>query len=134
MKRTWHWYQKPPADSALLTHYIRNENKTSLTPGKRLQKALGEARLRYRYLESTHKYHLLEIDLLTGRHHQIRCQLAAIGCPIKGDLKYGARRSNPDGSISLHAYRVTLDHPVRKEQLVITAPWDPFGTRLKENQ
>jgi len=127
--------KKPPADSALLTHYIiRNEKQNKSYARETPAEGAREARLRYRYLESTHKYHLLEIDLLTGRHHQIRCQLAAIGCPIKGDLKYGARRSNPDGSISLHAYRVTLDHPVRKEQLVITAPWDPFGTRLKENQ
>lgn len=119
--------KRPPADSALLTHYLsRNEKQNKSYAREKPAEGAREAKLRYRYLESTHKYHLLEIDLLTGRHHQIRCQLAAIGCPIKGDLKYGARRSNPDGSISLHAYRVTLEHPVRKELLVITAPWDPF--------
>jgi 23S rRNA pseudouridine1911/1915/1917 synthase len=119
--------KRPPADSALLTHYLtRNEKQNKSYAREMPAEGAREAKLRYKYLESTHKYHLLEIDLLTGRHHQIRCQLAAIGCPIKGDLKYGARRSNPDGSISLHAYRVTLDHPVRKEPLVITAPWDPF--------
>ena len=67
-------------------------------------------------------YHLLDINLHTGRHHQIRCQLANIGCPIKGDLKYGAPRSNPDGSISLHARKITFQHPVRDEIITITAP------------
>ena len=80
------------------------------------------ARLRYHYLYSTERYHLVEVELLTGRHHQIRCQLAHIGCPIKGDLKYGAPRSNPDGGICLHAWRISLIHPVRKEPLEITAP------------
>ena len=127
--------KKPPADSALLTHYIlRNEKQNKSYARETHAEGAREARLRYRYLESTHKYHLLEIDLLTGRHHQIRCQLAAIGSPIKGDLKYGARRSNPDGSISLHAYSVTFEHPVKKEALVITAPWNPFGSEPKENQ
>jgi 23S rRNA pseudouridine1911/1915/1917 synthase len=127
--------KKPPADSALLTHYIlRNEKQNKSYARETPAEGAREARLRYRYLESTHKYHLLEIDLLTGRHHQIRCQLAAIGSPIKGDLKYGARRSNPDGSISLHAYSVTFEHPVKKEALVITAPWNPFGSEPKENQ
>ena len=65
---------------------------------------------------------LVEVDLLTGRHHQIRAQLSKIGCPIKGDLKYGARRSNPDGGISLHSYRVDFIHPVRRERIVVTAP------------
>jgi len=80
------------------------------------------ARLNYRYLRSTDRYHLVEVDLLTGRHHQIRCQLAHLGCPIKGDLKYGAPRSNPDGGISLHARRIRFTHPVRKEEMEITAP------------
>lgn len=80
------------------------------------------ARLDYRYAGSTERYHLVEVDLLTGRHHQIRCQLARLGCPIKGDLKYGAPRSNPDGSISLHARRIRFTHPVRKEDMEITAP------------
>ncbi|MBQ9661239.1 MAG: RluA family pseudouridine synthase [Bacteroidales bacterium] len=80
------------------------------------------ARLDYRYLRSTDRYHLVEVDLLTGRHHQIRCQLAHLGCPVKGDLKYGAPRSNPDGGISLHARRIRFVHPVRKEEMDITAP------------
>lgn len=80
------------------------------------------ARLNYRYLQSTDRYHLVEVDLLTGRHHQIRCQLSHLGCPIKGDLKYGAPRSNPDGGISLHARRIRFIHPVRKEEMDICAP------------
>ena len=80
------------------------------------------ARLDYRYLQSTDRYHLVEVDLLTGRHHQIRCQLSHLGCPIKGDLKYGAPRSNPDGGISLHARRIRFIHPVRKEEMDICAP------------
>ena len=80
------------------------------------------ARLRYRYLRSTDRYHLVEVELLTGRHHQIRCQLAHLGCPIKGDLKYGAPRSNPDGGISLHARRIRFVHPVRQTEMDLTAP------------
>jgi 23S rRNA pseudouridine1911/1915/1917 synthase len=80
------------------------------------------ARLDYRFLRSTDRYHLVEVDLLTGRHHQIRCQLAHLGCPVKGDLKYGAPRSNPDGGICLHARHIRFTHPVRKEGMDITAP------------
>ena len=80
----------------------------------------------YAYIEITHEqpveYHLLEIKPLTGRHHQIRVQLSKIGCTIKGDLKYGAKRSNKDGSIHLHAREIELTHPVKKEPLLITAP------------
>ena len=68
---------------------------------------------------------LFEVELLTGRHHQIRCQLSNMGCPIKGDLKYGAPRSNPDGGISLHARRITFVHPVKKEEITIEAPVPP---------
>ncbi|MBO4757211.1 MAG: RNA pseudouridine synthase, partial [Bacteroidales bacterium] len=78
--------------------------------------------LRYRYLGPTERYHLVEVELLTGRHHQIRCQLAGMGCVIKGDLKYGAPRSNPDGGISLHSRHISLVHPVRKTPLELTAP------------
>lgn len=80
------------------------------------------ARLEYTVVASIGRYNLLEVRLLTGRHHQIRCQLAAIGCPIKGDLKYGAKRSNPDGSISLHAWRVRFEHPVSHVQIDVCAP------------
>ena len=81
-----------------------------------------KAVLRYRLLARSENYHLLEVRLLTGRHHQIRCQLSAIGCPIKGDLKYGAKRSNPDGSISLQSHRVEFEHPVSHETIIIEAP------------
>lgn len=80
------------------------------------------ARLNYRYLRSTDRYHLVEVELLTGRHHQIRCQLAAIGCVIKGDLKYGAPRSNPDGGICLQSHEISFIHPVRKTPMDITVP------------
>jgi 23S rRNA pseudouridine1911/1915/1917 synthase len=87
-----------------------------------------EARLAYRLLFSLERYHLLEIELETGRHHQIRAQLAAIGCAIKGDLKYGAPRSNPGGGIHLHAREVAFLHPVRKVMVRIVAdpPSDPL--------
>ena len=78
--------------------------------------------LHYRLIGCTDRYSLLEIQLMTGRHHQIRCQLARMGCPIKGDLKYGAPRSNPDGSISLLARKVELVHPVSKELVSVVAP------------
>jgi 23S rRNA pseudouridine1911/1915/1917 synthase len=106
-----------------LQHYLkRNEQQNKSyaydTPGEGRQKA----ELRYRKIASGDRYDLLEIELLTGRHHQIRAQLAAIGSPIKGDLKYGAPRSNPDGSISLHSRFVEFIHPVSKELISITAP------------
>jgi 23S rRNA pseudouridine1911/1915/1917 synthase len=81
---------------------------------------------------------MLAIQLLTGRHHQIRCQLAKIGCPIKGDLKYGAKRSNPDGSISLHAWRIRFEHPVSHQLIDVTAPlpdeniWNYFSDTLTD--
>ena len=80
------------------------------------------ALLNYRLLAASDNYYLLEIDLQTGRHHQIRCQLAKMGCPIKGDLKYGFSRSNPDGSICLHARSISFVHPVSKEQITVEAP------------
>jgi 23S rRNA pseudouridine1911/1915/1917 synthase len=81
-----------------------------------------EARLNYEMIGCSDRYTLLDIELLTGRHHQIRCQLSKMGCPIKGDLKYGAKRSNPNGGISLHSRSLTFMHPVRKEQIEIVAP------------
>ena len=94
--------------------------------------------LRYRLIGCTDNYHLLEVQLMTGRHHQIRCQLAHIGCPIKGDLKYGAQRSNPDGSICLHARRVEFVHPVTKQTVVAEAPlptlppWNAFSSNIND--
>ena len=120
----------PPSEEATLTHYlVRNEkqNKSYIVadgagpkPSSHPDAKLAE--LRYRFLYSTERYHLIEIELLTGRHHQIRCQLAHMGCPIKGDLKYGASRSNPDGGICLHSRSIRLVHPVRKTEIHVTAP------------
>ena len=121
---------RPKADEARLTDWmVRNEkqNKSYIVAEGSGAKPSGHpdakrAELKYRYLYGTERYHLLEVDLLTGRHHQIRCQLAHAGCPIKGDLKYGAPRSNPDGGICLHARHVRFLHPVRKTPVDITAP------------
>ena len=114
-----------PAEGRLENWMVRNEklNKSFITKAKSPQAKL--AKLEYRFLKSTERYHLVEINLLTGRHHQIRCQLAGIGCPIKGDLKYGAPRSNPDGGICLHARCIRFIHPVRKEETLIWAPYPP---------
>ena len=125
---------KPPKDEEHIEDYlVRDEalNKSFVTLDK-TNKNAKLASLDYRLLAtSTGGYHLLEIELHTGRHHQIRCQLAHIGCPIKGDLKYGFPRSNPDGSISLHAYSILFDHPVRHEPIRITAP-SPFTNIFPE--
>ena len=102
----------------------RNEkqNKSYMCRPGALRKDAKLAKLIYRYIGKTVNYFLVEVELLTGRHHQIRCQLSDMGCPIKGDLKYGAPRSNPDGGISLHARRITFTHPVKKEPITVEAP------------
>ena len=101
---------------------VRSEKMNKSFIAKAGNREAKLARLRYRYLGPTERYHLVEVELLTGRHHQIRCQLAGMGCVIKGDLKYGAPRSNPDGGISLHSRHISLIHPVRKTPLELTAP------------
>lgn len=117
--------EKPSEDEKVLTHYlIRNQEKNKTYASLKPRLNSKEARLRYKYLYSTDHYHLLEVELYTGRQHQIRAQLSAIGCPIKGDLKYGAPRSNPDASISLHSRLVRFVHPVKKEPMEIIAPVD----------
>lgn len=113
----------PPKEEDTLTHYIttterNNKSYASLTEKKGSQKAV----LKYKHLSSTDRYHLLEVRLLTGRKHQIRVQLSAIGCPIRGDLKYGDKRSNPDGSISLQSHHIRFIHPVSGNVIDITAP------------
>ncbi len=114
---------KPDPPEGELKHYlVRNEKQNKSYANLLPKKDAKEARLRYRLLSSGDRYCLLEVELLTGRHHQIRCQLAEIGCPIKGDLKYGAPRSNPDGSISLHARSIKFIHPVKKVEMFIEAP------------
>ncbi len=123
-KTYWAITANAPAEcEATLTHYIstvekNNKSYASLVP----KKDTKEARLHYKLIASSDRYHLLEVNLLTGRKHQIRVQLSAIGCPIKGDLKYGAKRSNPDGSISLLSRRVQFIHPVSKIPVDVTAP------------
>ncbi len=124
----------PPASQGHLEDYlVRNAklNKSFITADSANPEA-KLASLDYRLLATSKGgYHLLEIELHTGRHHQIRCQLAHMGCPVKGDLKYGAPRSNPDGSISLHAYRVSFDHPVLHQPVVVTAP-QPWQNMFQE--
>lgn len=114
---------QPPQESGTLVHYLtRNpKNNTSRAHLKEIKDS-KKAILDYKIIRKLQSYYCLEIDLHTGRHHQIRCQLAAIGCPIKGDLKYGFDRSNPDGGIHLHARKLVFNHPVTKEQLQLTAP------------
>ena len=101
---------------------VRNEKQNKSYAYDREKPNAKLAKLRYRVIGASERYTLLEVQLMTGRHHQIRCQLAAMGCPIKGDLKYGAKRSNPDGSISLLARRVEFVHPVSKENIIAEAP------------
>jgi 23S rRNA pseudouridine1911/1915/1917 synthase len=124
------------ADWTHLTHYLKKneqQNKSYVhdLPGRGRLKA----ELKYRKIASGDRYDLLEVELLTGRHHQIRAQLAAIGCPVRGDLKYGFPRSNPNGSISLHARQLEFVHPVSRELISITAPVpeDRLWNDLKNN-
>jgi 23S rRNA pseudouridine1911/1915/1917 synthase len=106
-----------------LVHYlVRNEKQNKSYAYDREVPNSKKAILHYHVIGHSENYFLLEVDLKTGRHHQIRCQLAKMGCPIKGDLKYGAPRSNPDGSICLHSRRVQFTHPVSKERIDVTAP------------
>lgn len=114
---------KPSSDTSELVHYLKRNNKQNKSyaninevPGSK------KAILTYQIIKSLTHYYLLSIDLKTGRHHQIRSQLSKIGCPIKGDLKYGFDRSNPDGSIHLHARNLELVHPVTKDIILVTAP------------
>lgn len=113
----------PKEPQATLTNWIvRNERQNKSYAYDREVPDSKKALLSYRVIGHTDHYHLLEVHLMTGRHHQIRCQLAHIGCPIKGDLKYGAQRSNPDGNISLLSHEMTFVHPVSKETIHVVAP------------
>lgn len=114
---------QPQQPEGTLVHWlVRNERQNKSYAYDREVPGSKRAELDYRVIGTSERYCLLEVTLKTGRHHQIRCQLAKIGCPIKGDLKYGARRSNPDGSISLHARRMEFIHPVSHKQIVVEAP------------
>ncbi len=111
---------EPPKEEDDLVHWlVRNEKQNKSYAYDREVPNSKKALLHYRVIGHTENYFLIEVDLKTGRHHQIRCQLAKIGCPIKGDLKYGARRSNPDGGISLQAHAMNFIHPVSKKEISV---------------
>ena len=109
-------------EGELTNWLVRNEKQNKSYAYDKEVKDSKKAVLCYKTIAHSQNYHLLEVDLKTGRHHQIRCQLAKMGCPIKGDLKYGFPRSNPNGSICLHARRIAFIHPVSKESIEIEAP------------
>lgn len=126
------------ANGTLINYLIKNEKQNKSYAYDTEKPNSKKAILHYKLIAQSDKYNLLEIDLETGRHHQIRCQLAKMGCVIKGDLKYGADRSNPDGGISLHARKVSFIHPVSKNLIEVTAPvpndnlWKAFEQQLSE--
>ena len=126
--------KKPVVEQATLVHYlVRNEKQNKSYAHPKPTPGAKEAKLTYRLAGATDRYFLLEIQLHTGRHHQIRAQLSKMGMPIKGDLKYGFPRSNENGGIHLHARKVTFVHPVSNERIVVVAPtppdvlWDCFA-------
>ncbi len=115
--------ERPPAEEGTLSNYLKkNEPQNKSYVYNTEVKGSKLAELSYRVLARSERYYLVEVDLQTGRHHQIRAQLAAAGCPIKGDLKYGSKRSNEGGGISLHSRRVSFVHPVKKEEISVEAP------------
>ena len=114
---------RPPHDQGELVHWlVRREQQNKSYAYTREVPGSKQAILDYRLIGQSQRYFLLEVNLHTGRHHQIRCQLAQMGCPIKGDLKYGAPRSNPDGSICLHARKIQFVHPVSSQPIEVVAP------------
>ena len=123
-KTYWAIVKQTPAETEgeLVNYLVRNEKQNKSYAYDTEKPGSKKAILHYRLIARSDNYSLLEVDLKTGRHHQIRCQLAKMGCPIKGDLKYGFPRSNPDGSICLHARRVRFVHPVSKELIDVVAP------------
>jgi len=126
---------QPPKPEDTLTHFLRKQhqkNRSSLVKEK--STGAKKASLKYKVIDKIDNYFLLEVDLITGRHHQIRAQLAAIDCPIKGDVKYGFRRGNRDRSIHLHAWKLRFQHPGNGEEVLLEAPvpedsvWSAFKT------
>ena len=114
---------QPPKEEDTLVHWLRRNEKQNKSYASESEKpGSKKAMLKYKVIVTSTNYTLLEVQLMTSRHHQIRCQLATIGCPIKGDLKYGAQRSNPDGSISLLARSIEFEHPVSHELIRAVAP------------
>jgi 23S rRNA pseudouridine1911/1915/1917 synthase len=127
----------PPEPQGRLEHWlVRNEKQNKSYAYDHEVPGSKRAVLDYRVIAHSDHYHLIAVNLITGRHHQIRCQLAAMGCPIKGDLKYGAKRSNPDGSISLLSHEMHFVHPVSKQEINIISPlpdeplWRDLGQNL----
>ena len=126
----------PPKPEGTLIHWlVRNEKQNKSYAYDKEVPNSKRAELDYKVIAKSDNYYLLEVNLKTGRHHQIRCQLAKMGCPIKGDLKYGAKRSNPDGSISLHSRRMEFIHPVSQKQIIVEAPVpnDPLWLSFNAN-
>jgi 23S rRNA pseudouridine1911/1915/1917 synthase len=119
--------QKPVVEEQTLEQFIKKNEKLNRSfVSNEPKEGYLNASLHYKYLQPTKNYHLLEIELFTGRHHQIRAQLAALGTCIKGDLKYGAKRSNPDGSISLQAQKVIFEHPIANKIIEVETPYKLF--------
>lgn len=140
-KRYWAIVKnRPPKDEDFLTNYlVRNEKMNKTFVYDERVEGSKKSNLTYKVIGKTDNYYLLEVDLMTGRHHQIRSQLAHIGCPIKGDLKYGYPRSNKDGGISLHARSIRFIHPVSKQEINVIAPtpkddvlWQEFEKQANE--
>ena len=130
---------RPPQNQGRLEHFLKKneqQNKSYVVAANEADKHIKKAILEYQVIAQSDNYYLLQIKLHTGRHHQIRCQLAHIGCPIKGDLKYGFARSNADGSICLHARQISFIHPVSKQPICIVAPtpqdnlWQAFTEKV----
>lgn len=141
-KRYWAIVKnRPPKEEDTLTNYlVRNERMNKTFVYDKQVKDAKLSKLGYKIISQSENYYLLEIDLQTGRHHQIRAQLAHIGCPIKGDLKYGFDRSNKDGGISLHARNIRFTHPVSQKEINIVAPvpedtlWKAFETQVNATE
>jgi 23S rRNA pseudouridine1911/1915/1917 synthase len=131
--------EMPPEPEATIIHYLRKDGKKNKSyAADKPAPGTKRAELSYKYLASSDRYHLLRVQLHTGRHHQIRAQLSAIGCPIKGDVKYGFRRSNRDRSIHLHAWKLSFSHPVSRDSVELVADppagdpvWEAFRDKLK---
>jgi 23S rRNA pseudouridine1911/1915/1917 synthase len=114
---------KPPHESGTLINYLIKDEKNNRSKAVSAENKSGlKAELSYKILAHTNSFFLLEVDPITGRHHQIRVQLSTMGSPIKGDMKYGFQRGNEDGSIHLHARKINFEHPVTKEKMEIFAP------------
>lgn len=139
-KTYWAITQQTPevSEQTLVNWLVRNERQNKSYAYDHEVPLSKKAQLHYKVIGHSDRYCLLEIQLLTGRHHQIRCQLAHIGCPIKGDLKYGAKRSNPNGGIDLLAYRIEFVHPISQKQIAVEAPipdsrlWQAIVPKVQE--